>query len=221
MKEIKTTPLKFYTINPSFKAGITSEKEQPLPKDIGDILNSIKNADSYQDYWNIIDTQIAQNPAFEKIDDNTYKKDEYYIKASPEIDAEYDKMVLSGLKAKGITIAPEYIDSAVSKEGFGLTVLKIKGTKNGNLIDYNKGQHLLDKNEKKAIYSQLQKLTKIGIANIDILNGKALKITPDKPHRVVANNWSNLCQIKEYASASEESSRMIILKKIYDKIFQN
>lgn len=221
MTDIKLTPLNFYTIKPSFKSDKMSAREQSMPKDIEDILNNVKIAKSYTDYWNIIDTQITQNPTFEKIDDNTFKKNEYYIKIAQDIDAEYDKRVLGGLRAKGITIAPEYIDSATTKEGFGLVVLKIDGTQNGHLIDYNKGFHLLEKNEKKEIYSQLQQLTKLGIANIDILNGNSLKITPDSPHRVIAVDWRNLCQIQEYISDSENSTRMVLLKKIYNKIFPN
>ncbi|MBS4760859.1 MAG: hypothetical protein KHX03_09205 [Clostridium sp.] len=221
MTEIKSTPLKFYTLLPSFKAHVSEEKEQMLPKDIANILENIKNADSYQKYWDIIDSELAKNPKFEKLDDETFKKGEYYIKTSTNFDSEYDKTILNALKEKGISIAPEFIETASSKEGFSLTVLKIKGTKSGDLIDYTKAQHLLSDKEKQEVYTQLQKLTKLGIVNVDILEGNSLKITPDKPHRVISESWRNLCPVEEYTTDSLQKPRLIILEKIHSKLFKN
>lgn len=221
MTEIKSTPLKFYTLLPSFKAHVSEEKEQALPKDIAQLLNNVKNSGSYQEYWDFIDKHIANNPDFEKIDDETFKKGEYYIKTSTNFDSDYDKTILNALKDKGISIAPEFIDTASSKEGFSLNVLKIKGTKSGDLIDYTKGQHLLSDKEKQEVYTQLQKLTKLGIVNVDILEGNSLKITPDNPHRVIAENWRNLCPVEEYTTDSPQKPRLIILEKIHSKLFKN
>lgn len=220
MTEIKSTPLNFYTMMPSFKANQNIQDDKSIPAEISDVLEKIKNAKNYEEFWTIIDEKLNQNPEFEKIDDNTFKKGEFYIKASAEFEKEYTKEVLNGLKEKGINFTPEYVDSASTKEGFSVTVLKIKGTNTGDLIDYNKGKNLLSEEAKKEAYIQFQKLTKLGIANLEVLNNSNLKITPDYPHKVVVTDWSDLCPVEEYLAGSMDNSRMTILEKIHNVIFK-
>lgn len=205
---------------PSFKARVSDKQDSGVSAEIQHLLDSVKEASNYEEYWNIIDRQLTQNPQFEKIGSNTYKNGEFYITTSPELDAQYDKEILTGLGKNGITLAPEFVESASSKEGFAVTVLKIKGTNSGGLIDYAKGANLLSAQAKKSAYAQLQKLTKLGIANTAILDNGALKVTPDTPHRVVADNWDNLCPVEEYLADSSEASRRVILEKIYQKLFK-
>lgn len=214
---IKLNNLNFIQYKPVFKAqDVVSnpDEKREIPKEILVLLEKVKNAESYQQYWDILQ-KYAALPDVTAISNDTLKNKSFYIKFAAGVDIDYLKTILQGLEKKQICIAPKFVASALSKEGFGIAVLKIDGTNSGELIPLSQGYHLLEQKSKKSAYSDINKIIKLGIANAKILDKSGLKITPDKPHRLVCENWQNLYPINNY-SKSEINE---IIKKLHNIIF--
>ena len=209
-----------YKISQKGTSGIVQNDMLSLPEKLTKFLSDVEKTTDYNSYWETINRFLEENPNAKINENKEIKFGEYIIKPSMDIDAEYDKSVLSGLKKKGISMAPEFLTCANNKEGFAVSVLKIDGTKNCNLIDYHKGYSLLTDESKQEAYKDLKKLLKLGIVNKAIFNGNALKINPDTK-KIICTNWQDLCPIEEYDKGMQESARMNVMTKIFEKLFNN
>lgn len=214
---IKINNLNFIQYKPAFKSqDVVSnpDEKREIPKEILVLLEKVKNAESYRQYWDILQ-KYAASPDVTVISSDTIKNKSFYIKSAAEADIDYLKTILQGLEKKQIYIAPKFVGSALSKEGFGIAVLKIDGTDSGELIPMAQGYHLLEQKSKKSAYSDINKIIQLGIANAKILDKSGLKITPDRPHQLVCEDWQNLYPIK---NCSKQEINEII-NKLHNIIF--
>ena len=225
MSEVKRTNIQYIQYRPTFKAHenvFDYNKNCSLPNHLDDLLSNIEKTKNYKEFWTVIEKYQNKRPGVIKVGPNMLKDGEYLIKTGIEADTEYDKTILKALADKGIKMAPQFVKSANTKEGFSVSVLRIDGAKSGELLDYNKSYRLLSDDAKKAAYNELKNLTKLGIVNLDIINKNGLKITPDNPNRIVCDNWTNLCPVESYyCENSKTGARMNVMNKIYKILFQN
>ena len=201
--------------------GIAEQDRTILPEQLRKLESAIKNTRSYNDYWETLNNFVENNKNA-KIQNNNgvIKFKEYIIKPESEIDLEYDKHILKGLKNKGISIAPEFVASATNREGFSIAILKCPGAANSELIDYQKGFHLLTDEAKQQVYNDMKTLLKLGIVNKSILNGNALKINPETK-KVICTDWQDLCPVDDYDKGIFESPRINVMNQIFNKLFNN
>ena len=210
-----------FQFNPAFKSQNSGFEQDTMPEYIKTLLNDVKNTTGYHKFFVTIDECCEKNPQFKELEHNLYKTGEYFIRTGTVEDADYLRQLLTILKKNNVGIVPEFIASETNDDGFSVIVLKIPGTKTGDLIEYDKGYNLLESNAKKAAYKDFQTLTKLGVVNLDVLDYDCLQITPDKPNKIVTKSWSNLCTLDDYAKRENtETPGIEIVRKIYKMMFK-
>ncbi len=162
-------------------------------------LEKIKLTTSYEQFSRILEAYTKTDNNAKKIDTNLIKSGEYYIKSEFSRDSETTGQILKILHDKGITIIPEYVKTISNKNGYAVTVTKIKGAGKGELLDFDKYYHILTPEAKEKAMQDIELMAKLGLINPAILKDpKGLKIVPELPYRIVCEDWSDLKTTDDY-----------------------
>jgi hypothetical protein len=204
------------------KIPYTSFAGRKVENSLSKFLDEIMDSDSYEKFQNAIKKLLVTDKNAKYVDVNLIKSGDYFFKIDLARDSKNTGLILKALKEKGISIIPEYIKTVENKDGFGLTVMKIDGAKNGDLLSYDKNHHLLTIEAKDKAYNDIKYLMNIGIINPEIFEKpNQLKIVPGIPHKIVCENWSCLKTLDDYLlEYAPESSKEKLLEEIKRKIYK-
>lgn len=183
------------------------------------LLKNIQNSKSYDAYVDCFEDYLHANPKAVRLNENLIKDGEYYIKSEFLEDSNNSKIILEHLKDLNIDMAPEFVNSTSNNMGFAATVMKIKGTDKGEILNYSQNKDSVSALSKKKAYEQLVKLANQNIVNVDILrHPEVLKISEG---RIFCEDWSNLCSKNIFLQTYiPEGNVFDILKKIHEIIYK-
>ena len=208
------------SINNNIKApfSFTSNSNKNLVDGLPDCLKKIlKEAhnDTYEQLWKRVDSCSEILDGFNRVDNSLYKYGNYFLKITVSPEIETCEYLLPRLKEKGINIAPEYVGSVVTKEGFGLLICSVDGAKNSDMLTFNQHRRLVPQSSKKRCYQDIKKLIDLNIGNYQLMCQEKLYITPDKEHNFVCFDWNDLYNMEQ----SDASAKKEILDRFYSKLF--
>lgn len=183
------------------------------------LLKNIQNSKSYDAYVDCFEDYLHANPKAVRLNENLIKDGEYYIKSEFLEDSNNSKIILEHLKHLNIDMAPEFVNSTSNNMGFAATVMKIKGTEKGEILNFSQNKDSVSALSKKKAYEQLVKLANQNIVNVDILrHPEVLKISEG---RIFCEDWSNLCSKNIFLQTYiPEGNVFDILKKIHEIIYK-
>lgn len=206
------------------KSNLKTFKENAIPIEVSrlnieKLLDKVQNSKSYDSYIDCFEDFLRANPNAVRLNENLIKDGEFYIKSELLEDCNTSKHVLERLKQLNIDMAPEFVNSKSNNVGFGVTVMKIDGSKNGRLLKYSQNKSLISSVAKKKAYEQLVKLANMDIVNADILNhSEVLKVVNG---RIICEDWSNLCSKNNFLMTyMPEGTPFDITNKLYEIIYK-
>lgn len=216
---IPTNKLQAYK-SPFYNTALSLKEQKDL---ITCYLEKIKLTTDYEQFRRVLDLLLKKDKNAKLIDHNFIKSGEYYLKTQFTADSRNLTNVLQYLKEdKGISIIPDVIESVSNKGGYAITVTKIPGGGNGELLDFDKYYHILTPETKAEAFKSLECLTELGIVNPAIMKDpKGLKIVPSLPYKIVCEDWYDLRSTDDYIlTFSPNSSKADILNELKNKIYK-
>ncbi len=187
------------------------------------LLREIETKPNYSAFHKAIEDCAKKNPSMKYLGPNWYKIGDYYLKLGTRSEEELYRSRLPMLAKEGISLAPVYCDSAVSKDGFSATLLQVPGTKSGDLHHFNDAYHLLTDGAKQTAYEDTRKLVEeMGFVNPSVLEPSCLSITPDSANqKIVAMNWDEFNPLFAYCTEDRyEDAKKEVLKRAHSVFFR-
>ena len=168
-----------------------------------DIIKQINDADSEKDAIQILlSSNFIQDGAL-------FKYSNYTIQNAFSTYMPYaENMKKIGDIAEGIV--PKQLD--VIKKGYNIFIAsKIPNTKSGELLPFRQVKKSIPKENLLSAYEDLRKITKAGITDNDVLNGKNWFVTADT-HKIIIPTWERVRPI-------ENNERQSIMDTYYNILF--
>lgn len=202
-----------YSVQAHFGKNIQKNAEGTgMPDNIAKLIDSLKAANSYEDISKTL-AKSVENGDIEQINPITYRSGDYIIQDILRYNGEAESKFLEALTKKGISIAPEYVDS-INIEDYTILITKIEGMDGQDLVPFSQGYGLLDNSAKSAAFQDCKKLVQANLINQAIFtrgNG-ALFVIP-KTKKVIIPSWNMLRPIEPHEKQS-------ILNSCHDILFK-
>lgn len=210
------TNLKFYS-SQGINQNLSKTKEvdfqalKEIDAFIKELINKIQEAHSTTDADKLLAEISEKTTELEKIDHVNFKYNDYNILTTLKVFGEQHVKNLEKLNNMQLSVAPELV-SVLEKDNGMYIITKNPGTKDGILKHYhNFVSDNIPKEAKLQAYRDMQKLTKAGLIDDNVYNGKYWYYTPE--NKILIPIWKNLRPI------SSKESRKDIMERYYHIIF--
>lgn len=212
MNDIQKQIYTYYNQVPAKENPGNSLKGVEMSNQIKSLIESLNNAENRSEMAQIF-ADAVERGEIEKLDPITYRSGNYIIRDVLTYAGEKESQFLKELTKKGISIAPQFVDS-VTKGDYTTIVTRIDGMDGEDLIPFSQGYNLLDDAAKRKAFQDVKKLVQANLINQAIFTrgNAAICITP-KTKQIVIPSWSMLRPI-------ENNEKQSILNDCYNIFFK-
>lgn len=190
---------------------VNIESTKQIDAFIIELINKLKEASSAYEADKILKEISEQGTELIKIDNVNFKYNDYNILTTLK---DFGKTLVDNLiklNNMQLSIVPELV-SVLEKDGGLYVITKNIGTKEGMLKRYiSLHSDNITKETKMQAYRDLQKLTKAGLIDDNVYNGKYWYYTPE--NKILIPIWKNLRPIRPNESQKD------IMQRYYSIIF--
>ena len=178
---------------------------------INELIKKIQEANTCTDADKMLEDLSKEGTKLKKIDYVNFKYNNYNILTTLK---DFGMPLVNNLEKLNnmqISIVPELV-SVLEKDSGLYVITQNAGTKEGMLKKYrSSSSDNISKEAKSQAYQDMQKLTKAGLIDDNVYNGKYWYYTPE--NKILIPIWKNLRPI------SSEESRKDIMERYYHIIF--
>ncbi len=161
-----------------------------IPDSFNELIGKMENAANHNEVLDILYKNVEKGE-LELKNGVLFKHGEYIIQNMFKDFGNLYEYNLKKVNNLGLDIAPEHIKTII-KDNDMFLITKIKGTKNGDLIPYCKVKEKVSRKNKLAAFSDMQKLTKAGLADDKILHSSDIWFATPDDNRIVIPSFERL-----------------------------
>ena len=165
----------------------------------------IKLADQISSFENLnqantaCDSIAKNNPSFEKISNNIYKCEDYYVNIGKKFLMTAHAMGLKNVAKLDLNCAPELIAYSDLKNNEDcILITRVKGTETSELIPYEQASSTISLEAKQKLLADVEKLAEKNLANTAFYDYSNWYYLPNED-KIVISNWSQLAFVPENA----------------------
>ena len=166
---------------------MNSDKQQN--EHFSDIVGKLKEAPTYKEANKALFDAVNSGKMAVK-NSVLFKCDDYTVQTMFKRFAEGYIRNQKRISDLNLSIAPKYIDT-IEKGNDVYIISQVPGTKTGDLIPFYQAKSLVSKEDLQQAFLDLKTLTKKGITDQNVLNGRMIFVTPDD-HKVMIPSWETL-----------------------------
>lgn len=172
------------------------ESVKMMPEFLQELIEKLTRTATDEDSILLFDHLMTENKDLSRLDIVLHKFQDYSILNMHKFHGNPYAQSIKMLNKNNINIAPNLI-KVIDKGDSVYLVFHTPGTKTSELIPFSKGYPLLSDEAKKSAFKDLQKLTKAGFVNQQMLRGSsAWYVTPDT-NQVMIADWTQLRPINK------------------------
>lgn len=176
------------------------------------LINEMKEAKTSKDVIKLLFDKVHNTDQLKEFNGIRFQHKAYNIENFYKADGAPYERNLKTLNDLDLSIVPKHIDT-IEKDGEYFVITKLPQTETGEIIQLRAGTKDVSKEQKIDAYNDLQKLTKAGYVDDNVLNSDRNWFCSKDKHNIIIPDWSKLRPI------TSSDSTQSILTNYYNKLF--